>query len=415
MTGVQEHEEAGLSYPLSAPTPLDPPVEWPDLRQKCPVTRVTLASGDEATLLTRYDDVRFALTDPRLSREGAMEADAARVSDGDSSIFTSPMARTLNAEGHERWRRMLGKWFTAKRMRALRPGIESTAERLIDEMEAHGQPADLVRHLAFPLPVFVICAMLGVPESDRDAFKRWSDTFLSMTRYTPEEVRAAYRDFAGYMAGLIAEKRAAVAAGTVVEGEEDLLTLLITATDAEGRPMSDDALTATGQALLIAGHETTAGFITMMAAHLLADRRRWEQLLADRSLIRPAVEEVLRYDPNTAGLGMIRYVHEDVEIAGTVVPSGTTVVCGMAAANRDGSAFERPDEMDLARTPNPHLTFGAGPHSCLGQPLARTEMQAVLDVLLRRLPGLALAVGTEELRQVEGLLTRPVRQLPVRW
>lgn len=153
----------------------------------------------------------------------------------------------------------------------------------------------------------------------------------------------------------------------------------------------------------------------MMTAHLLSDRRRWERLLADRALIRTAVEEVLRFDPNGGGFGMLRYVHEDTELSGGVVPSGTTVVCSMAAANRDESAWEAADDMDLSRSPNPHLAFGAGPHSCLGQPLARTELQAVLAVLLRRLPTLALAVDAEELRRHEGLLTTPLRELPVTW
>ncbi|MEU5592969.1 cytochrome P450 [Streptomyces sp. NPDC020298] len=421
MSPARGQEQALLPYPLTGPAALEPPTEWVELHRRCPVARVALPSGDEAALLTRYADVRLALSDPRLSREGATSPDAARVADGESSVFTSPMAQTLNAEGHERWRRMLGRWFTAKRMRALRPAMEATADRLVDAMVEQGRPADLVEHLAFPLPVYVICSMLGVPESDRDEFKLWSDTFLSTTRYTPDEVAAAYRAFESYMSGLIADKRTtpagqAVAGQAVAEEEQDLLTLLISATDAEGRPMSDAALTATGQALLIAGHETTAGFIAKMLAHLLSDRPgRWERLLADPSLVRPAVEEALRFDPNGSAFGMVRYVHEDIEVGGTVVPRGTTVVCSMAAANRDTDAFDHADEMDVARTPNPHLTFGAGPHSCLGQPLARTEMQTVLSVLLRRLPGLELAVDASELEQVEGLLTRPLRELPVRW
>ncbi|MEU6600141.1 cytochrome P450 [Streptomyces flaveolus] len=416
MTDVREQDTPPFRYPLTGPAALEPPARWAELRQRCPVARVTLPSGDEATLLTRYADVRRALSDPRLSREGANSPGAARVAEGESSIFTSPMARTLNAEGHERWRRMLGRWFTAPRMRALGPRIEAMSDRLIDGMLAAGRPADLLTHLAFPLPVFVICSMLGVPERDRDRFKRWSDTFLSMTRYTRQEIEAAYTAFADHMAGLIADKRAAVRAGEPAEGDADLLTLLITATDAEGRPMSDAALTATGQALLIAGHETTAGFVTAMVAHLLADRPgRWERVLADPSLIRPAVEEVLRFDPNGAGFGMIRYVHEDFEAGGTVVPRGATVVCSMAAANRDESAFADAHDLDVARTPNPHLAFGAGPHSCLGQALARIEMQTVLGVLLRRLPGLELAVPPGELRLVDGLLTRPLRELPVTW
>ncbi|MFF4906396.1 cytochrome P450 [Streptomyces sp. NPDC001260] len=404
----QPPHHSTLSYPLAAPAALQPPEEWPDLRQKCPVAPVTLPSGDRAALLTRYADVRLALSDPRLSRDGLARPDAARITAGEAgSIFDSPMARALNAEGHDRWRRMVGKWFTAKRMRALVPRIEAMTDRLVDDMLEHGQPADLLRHLALPLPVYVICDMLGVPESDRDDFKTWSDTFLNLTKYSATDMQAAHRDFGTYMAALVEEKRR--------DPQDDLISELITATDGEGRPMSDLALAATGQALLLAGHETTAGFITTMAAVLLADRERWERLLGDRSLIRSAVEEVLRYEPHT-GFGMLRYVHEDTEVpSGTVLTRGTTVVCSMAAANRDADAFEDADDVDLARTPNPHLAFGAGPHSCLGQPLARTEMQTVLAVLLRRLPTLDLAVDPARLRRVEGLITTPLRELPVNW
>ncbi|MFF8905240.1 cytochrome P450 [Streptomyces olivaceoviridis] len=395
-------------YPFRAPEVLVPPEEWADLRDACPLAPVTFPSGDEAVLLTRYEDVRTALVDPRLTREGLARPDAARITAGDAEgIFSSPMAKTLNAEGHERWRRMVGKWFTAKRMSALRPRMEEMTDRLVDTMIEQGAPADLVSHVAFPLPVYVICTMLGVPEGDRDLFKAWSDTFLNMTRYTREETDAAHREFAAYMSGLIAEKRAAPG--------DDLLSRLMDASDTEGEPMSEAGLAATGQALLLAGHETTAGFIATMTAHLLSERSRWERLLEDRSLIRSAVEEVLRFDPNGSGFGMLRYAHEEVELADGTIPRGATVVCSMAAANRDERAWADADSMDLGRSPNPHLAFGAGPHSCLGQPLARTELQAVLSVLLRRLPGLEPAIDATKLRRQEGMLTTPLLEMPVTW
>ncbi|MFF2328125.1 MULTISPECIES: cytochrome P450 [unclassified Streptomyces] len=397
-----------LPYPLSAPSALTPPDRWAELRQQCPVAPVTLPSGDEALLLTRYADVRTALSDPRFSREGLAGSDAARVTAGDSEgIFNSPMAQTLNAVGHDRWRRMVGKWFTAKRMGALRQDMESMANELIDAMTERGAPGDLVADLAFPLPVYVICRMLGVPEGDRERFKAWSDTFLTTTRYTREETADAHQEFAAYMAGLVRDKQA--------RPGEDLLSQLMAGTDGDGRPMSEDALVATGQALLLAGHETTAGFIALMVAHLLSDRRRWERLLAEPSLVRQTVEESLRFDPNGSNFGMLRYVHEDTELSGHVVPAGSTVVCSMAAANRDERAWDDPESLDIGRSPNPHLTFGAGSHSCLGQPLARTEMQVVLSVLLRRLPTLELGVDAAALRAHEGLLTAPLRELPVTW
>jgi cytochrome P450 len=397
-----------LRYPIPSESALEPPAGWARLQQQCPVARVTLPSGDEATLVTRYEDVKHVLSDPRFTRPTPAD-NAARVADVESGgVFNSEMATVLpqHGEGHLRWRRMIGKWFTAKRMTALRPGIEAMAEQLIDDMVKQGRPADLKASLGFPLPVWVICDMLGVPDSDRDRFAAWSDMLLSMTRFTQAEIDTAQTEFGRYMAGHIAAKRA--------EPGDDLLSALITDTDASGERMSDAVLVATGMGLLIAGHETTANMIGKMVAMLLADRRRWEQLLADRSLVRTAVEEALRTDAN-AGFGMARYLTEDVEIAGTVLPSGTTAVCSMAAANRDESMFDAADEMNLGRSPNPHLAFGAGAHSCIGQPLARTELQAVLDVLLRKLPSLELAVGVADLRRVEGLVVGGLQELPVRW
>ncbi|MCR6485582.1 cytochrome P450 [Amycolatopsis sp. OK19-0408] len=389
-------------FPFAADTALEPPAEWAEFREKCPVAHVRLASGDEAALITRYADVKSVLSDPRWTRPTPAD-NAARVADTESGgVFNSEMATVLpqHGEGHLTWRRTLGKWFTAKRMNALRPGMAAMAEQLIDDLVAKGAPGDLKAGLAFPLPVWVICDMLGVPDADRDRFAHWSDVMLSMTRYTQAEFDAAQQDFGRYMGGLIAEKRA--------DPGEDILSALLP----EG--WSDAMLTATGIGLLIAGHETTANMIAKMVAMLLADRTRWERLLAEPALVRTAVEESLRLDAN-AGVGMMRYFTGEFEVGGAVLPGGTTAMCSMAAANRDERAFENAAEMDLGRSPNPHLSFGAGAHACLGQPLARTELQVVLEVLLRKLPSLELAVPAAELRRVEGLAVGGLRELPVRW
>jgi cytochrome P450 len=395
-----------LPYPIPNHAALAPPPEWEQLRQQCPVAHVRFPSGDEATLLTRYGDVRKVLSDPRFGRGSGAE-DAARMSDT-GSVFDSNTAMALpqTGEGHQRWRRMLNKWFTAKRMVAMRPLIAAMAEQLIDEMVEQGQPADLKAGVGFPLPVWVICDMLGVPDADRDRFSYWSDLMLNLTRYAREEVAAGEAEFFAYMGGHVAAKRA--------NPGDDVLSQLITASDAEAEPWSDATLVATGLGLLVAGHETTANMIGKMVAMLLEDRRRWEQLLADPALVRTTVEEALRFDAN-AGVGMIRYLDQDVEVGGTQLPGGTTVMCSMASANRDEGVFDHADEMDLARNPNPHLAFGFGPHSCLGQALARTELQVVLEALLRKLPTLAPAVPTEELQRVEGLAVGGLRQVPVRW
>ncbi|MCP2245854.1 cytochrome P450 [Lentzea aerocolonigenes] len=391
-------------FPFPVDAALEPPAEWAELRAKCPVAHVQLASGDEAALITRHADVKTILSDPRFTRPTRGD-DAARMTDTEEGgIFNSEMSAVIpqHGEAHLAWRRSIGKWFTAKRMNALRPGIAAMAEQLIDDMVAKGAPADLKASLGFPLPVWVICDMLGVPDADRDRFSHWSDAMLSMTRFSADEMKAAELEFGMYMAAHIAAKRE--------NPGDDLLSALI----ADPEPMSDVTLIATGIGLLVAGHETTANMITKMVAMLLEDRGRWESLLADPALVRTAVEESMRMDAN-AGLGMARYITEDVEIGGTVLPRGTTVMCSMAAANRDEDAFERASEMDLARTPNQHLAFGAGAHACLGQPLARTELQVVLEVLLRKLPSLDLAVGVDDLRRVEGLVVGGLVELPVRW
>ncbi|MET7478383.1 cytochrome P450 [Streptomyces sp. NPDC005648] len=396
-----------LRYPLHGTTALEPPAEWEELRDRCPFARVTLPSGDEATLLTRHEDVRQVLSDNRFNNR--LRADAARIADDDSGgVFGSDMAKALPARGeaHRRWRRAVGRWFTAERVATLRPGIEAMAEKLVDDMVIHGQPADLRAHLAHPLPVWVICDLLGVPAADHHRFGYWSDVLLNLTRYQQDEIEQAQDDFVDYMAAHVYAKRETPSA--------DLLSDLVVEWDPDGHPMSERELVFTGQALLVAGHETTTNVIGKTVALLLADRRRWERLLADPSLVRPAIEEALRFDPDP-GIGMPRYLDEETGFAGHVLPSGTTVLCSTAAANRDERVFDAPDEMRLDRTPNPHLAFGAGECSCLGQELARAQLQTVLRVLLRRLPTLELAAPAADLRRLEGLAVGGLSEVPVRW
>ncbi|WP_406315250.1 cytochrome P450 [Streptosporangium sp. NBC_01639] len=399
--------EQVLNYPIPNDAALEPAAEWAELRSTCPVAHVKLPSGDQATLLTRYEDVKQVLADPRFTRQ-LTAPDAARLSADGGGVFSSDMAQIIpdGGEEHQHWRRLVGKWFTAKRMAALRPAMAEIAERLIDDMVKRGAPGDLKAGLGFPLPVYVICDMLGVPAADRDRFSYWSDTLLNLTRYSKAESDAAQAEFFEYMSGHVAAKRA--------ERGEDLLSELIAVGGPEDGGLSDIQIMVTGIALLVAGHETTANMIGKMVSMLLADRSRWERLLADPSLIRTTVEEALRLDANS-GFGLPRYLPEETEVSGTILPRGTTVVCSMAAANRDESAFEAAAEMDLSRSPNPHLSFGAGAHSCLGQALARTELQVVLEVLLRKLPSLELAVPVEELERVEGLAVGGLRTVPVRW
>jgi cytochrome P450 len=392
-------------YPFPSPGALEPPQEWAELRAVCPVAPIRLASGDQALLLTRYADVKQVLSDPRFTRQ-LNAADAAKVTANESGGVFASSSLNVSGEHHRAWRQLVGKAFTAKRVTAMRPRIQAMAEHLVEEMVKQGAPADLVSALGFPLPVWAICDLLGVPDSDRDKFAYWSDTMLSLTRFTQEEIDAAQEAFAGYLRAHVAAKRAAPG--------EDLISELIGIVGSLDGRLTEEMLLMTAKGLLVAGHETTANMIGKMVAMLLADRTRWKRLVADPALIRSAVEESLRHDANP-GFGMPRYLSEQVEVADMTLPAGTTVVCSMAAANRDEREFEQAADLDLTRSPNAHLAFGVGPHSCIGQALARTELQTVLKVLLDRLPTLELAVPADELRRREGLIVGGLRQVPVRW
>ncbi|BCY10129.1 cytochrome P450 [Actinoplanes sp. L3-i22] len=395
------------AYPFAHPAALEPSPEWEQLRSECPVSRIRMVSGDEALLLTRYNDVRELLADPRFTHS-LVEADAAKISAADDGgVFNREESTITASPNHMRWRRMMNKSFTVKRVNAMRPRIEEIAHQLIDDLIDGGQPGDLQSTLGFPLPVFVICELLGVDPGYRDKFSFWSDALLNLTKYDQAEVTRAAAEFEEFMVQHVADKRA--------KPGDDLLSELAAVVDSQDGRMSETELVITAQGLLVAGHETTANMIGKMVAMLLADRSgRWERIVADRGLINSTVEEVLRFDANP-GFGLPRYISEDIEVAGCPIKAGTTVIVNMASANRDENAYEDAGEMRLDRAPNPHLTFGAGPHSCLGQALARTELQVALSVLLDRLPTLELAVPAAELHRRTGLIVGGLEEVPVRW
>ncbi|HET6291282.1 MAG TPA: cytochrome P450 [Amycolatopsis sp.] len=391
------------SYPFRLPDALSPPSEWATLRADEPVAPVRLPSGDQALLLTRYDDVRRVLSDPRFTRHPD-GAGAARVTANEGGgVFGEKLTED---ELHHRWRQVISRAFAPKRVQAMQPRIEKMAESLVTAMIEQDAPVDLLRALGFPLPRWVICDQLGVPDTDRDRFAHWSDTMLNMTRFTQAEIDAAQAEFGAYFAAHIAAKRAAPG--------DDLISEFIRFTDEFDGPLSEEILIGTSQGLLVAGYETTAGMIGKMVALLLAEPGGWARLRAEPGLARTAVEEVLRFDANP-GFGVPRYLSAEVRIADRTLPGGTMVVCSLGAANRDDGAFADADRMDLCRTPNPHLAFGIGPHVCVGQALARVELNAVLRVLLRELPTLELAEPPAGLAIRDGLVVGGLERLLVRW
>lgn len=398
-----------LDYPFSGAVPLDPPVEWAQVREQCPVVAVRLPSGDEAHLVTRYEEARALLADPRFTRQIPVDAESRIGASEDGGVFSRQATSGLKifeGEGHLRWRRLMAKAFTIKRVESMRPRIQALADELVDKMVAAGPRADIARDIGAILPVRVIGDLLGVPTEDLHRFAAWSDAILTLTRHSKAEVDAARQDFGIYLAKLIEAKRA--------EPGDDLLSELINVTDSEDGRLDMVELIVTAMAILVAGHETTANMIGKMTAMLLADRSRFEAVVADPSIVPSAVDEVLRFDTNPS-IGVPRYVSEDITVGGAEIGAGSTVIVSPAIANRDPRRFPEPERMDLRRTNNQHLSFGAGPHFCLGQPLARAELQVVLATLARRLPTLRLAIDRRELRVKQGLIVVGFEEVPVEW
>ncbi|MGP4095059.1 cytochrome P450 [Nonomuraea sp. KM90] len=399
-------------FPFDRPTALEPPPQLAELREKCPVAHVRLPSGDVATLVTRYDDARAVMADPRFSRNLAREGAARLSTTEDGGLFNRRRVNTMDiseGQGHLRWRRLLGRWFTMRRMELWRPRVQAMTDDLLDAMLAKGSPGNLSAGLALPLPVRVICALVGAPSEDQDKFAHWSRVMLTLTRHTQEEVDQAYREFNAYVSDLVDRNRA--------DPGDDLLSELTQITDAEDGRLSGAELIATVRGLLLAGHETTSNMIAIMAAMLLAERRRYEAVIEDPGLVPGTVEEVLRLDSTLSVIGGVpRFITEDVELGRTTVPAGSTLIPNIPAANRDPDKFPDPDRFDPRRqNSGQHLTFGAGPHYCLGQPLARLELQVVLTTLAQRLPNLRLRDSADDLRLRTGGLSGGLQDVWVTW
>jgi cytochrome P450 len=352
-------------------------------------------------LATRHADVRLVLGDARFGRAAAVGRDEPR---------TRPEAPggilSMDPPDHTRLRRLVAKAFTARRVEQLRPRTQEIADDLVDHLVAGGAPADLVDRFALPLPVTVICELLGVPVDDRHLFQDWANTLLSTSSKTAEQIGQAYGEFAGYLARLIAVRR--------TDLRDDLLSALITARD-EHDKLSEGELVEMCITLLTAGHETTASQIPNMVYVLLRRPAALDQLRDKPELIPAAVEELMRWIPLTDGATFARYAKEDTEVGGVLVRAGEPVLAVLVAANRDPSVFPEPDEIDFTRAELPHVGFGHGVHHCLGAPLARLELQVALSTLLRRLPGLRLAVPEDEVPWKPGRLVRAPLHLPVAW
>ncbi|MBO2450845.1 cytochrome P450 [Actinomadura barringtoniae] len=375
---------------------LDP--RFGSVRRAAPVTRVRLVGGGEGWLVTGWEEARRVLADPVFSRALAV----GRSAGARRETFIADM----DPPEHTRVRRHAVTAFTHRRVRAMRPRIVEVVDRLVGVMVAGGAPADLVEGLCLPLPVVIICELLGVPEGDRRRFKEWSDAFLSVSAYSAEQVRDAHQSLDAYLAELIARRRA--------EPADDLLSALVRVTGQEGG-LTEDELINLGVGLLIAGYETTASQLTNLSFTLLTHRELWERLVSEPGLLPVAIEELLRYVPLGSDTGMPRVAARDVELGGARIRAGETVVVARPAANRDEAVFGDAESIVIDRGDNPHLAFGHGIHHCLGAHLARLELQVAIGALLARFPALRLAVPESALQWKVGLSVRGLHGLPVTW
>ncbi|WP_055499089.1 cytochrome P450 [Streptomyces albus] len=401
---AQQREQPPLAYPFGEPSRLDLHHAYGRLLAEAPLTRVTMPHGGTAWLATGYEAVREVMSSPAVSRAAAAENPAI------PRLMPEPppagTIMTLDPPEHSRLRRLVSKAFTARRVEAMRPRIQKAVDELLDDMVAHGAPADLVRHLAVPLPVRVICEVMGVPVEDEKHFRAFTEGIMGTTAFDSDEVKAAMGNFFGYFAQLVAERRA--------NPTDDLLGALVTARDDDDK-LTEQELVWLGVALLIGGHETTLNQITNFTYVLLHNPARAQELREHPELWPRAVEELLRYVPTGAGSAFASLVTEDTVLHGVPVAAGEAVIVDLGAANRDPAAFDHPDELDFRREPNHHLAMGHGAHFCLGAQLARTELHIALGTLLSRFPGLRLAVAEEDLVWRTGSLIRGLDEMPVAW
>ncbi|WP_328394228.1 cytochrome P450 family protein [Nocardia sp. NBC_00416] len=383
----------------------DPAALYRGLRVERPVVRAIGPSGLQFWMITRYADARAALNDARMIKD-ADRIPGSFTRDGEAPqarVVTESLVRhMLNADppDHTRLRKLVGKAFTMRAIARLRPRIEEIATELADGMDAAGPTVDLLDHFAFPLPMTVICEILGVPQDRRDEFRTWSNTLLSGG---PDHERAgAARAMSTFFAELIDDKSA--------HPGEDMLSDIVRAAE-DGDSLSRSETMAMAFLLLVAGHETTVNLIGNGMLALLRNPEQRSRLHSDPDLVPNAVEEFLRYD-GPVNLATIRFTTEPVEFSGTTIPAGQFVLVSLIGANRDPERYADADRLDIERDASGHLAFGYGIHHCLGAPLARLEGEIAFRTLLARFP--AMALDDEPGPHRESTLIHGLTRLPVR-
>ena len=391
-----------VSYFQDRTCPYHPPAGYQPLRETGPLTHVALYDGRKVWAVTGHSEARALLSDQRLS------------SDRQNPAFPMPMERFMAAREvrtpllgvddpeHNTQRRMLIPSFSMKRIAALRPDIHRIVDELLDRMLAEGPPAELVSAFALPVPSMVICSLLGVPYSDHEFFEGRSSRLLRSR--TADEARDARAELEDYFTELIAHKEKHPADGLL----DELITDRLRTGD-----LSHEDLVGLAMIMLVAGHETTANMISLGTFTLLEHPEQLAQLKAEEGLMPAAVEELLRF--LSIADGMLRVATEDIEIGGQLIRADDGVLFPTSLINRDEAVYASPDELDLGRSARHHVAFGFGIHQCLGQNLARAEMEIALRSLFTRIPELRLAVPAAEVPFKPGDTLQGMIELPLAW
>ncbi|GAB2973252.1 cytochrome P450 [Amycolatopsis acidiphila] len=382
----------------------DPHAAYERLRVEAPVRPAVMPRGLKVWLVTGYADAKAVLADPRLSKDNKRARQLFEANAGAGSAFSSSLAAhmlNLDPPDHTRLRKLVNKAFTARTISRLRPRIEEIADELLESIARAGR-VDLLESYAFPLPITVICELLGIPSADRDDFRTWSNTIVSAA--TPEQLQRDSTALAGYLAELVAAKRA--------QPTEDLLSDLVHVSEA-GDQLSEVELISMAFLLLVAGHETTVNLIGNGVRALLARPDQLAALRADPSLLAGAVEEFLRFD-GPVNVATLRFTTEPVPVGDVVIPADQFVMVSLLGANRDGEKFADPDRLDITRPTGGHLAFGHGIHYCIGAPLARLEAEIAIGRLLARFGTIELDGEPAQLRWRDSTLMHGLETLPIR-
>ncbi|MCX4662394.1 cytochrome P450 [Streptomyces uncialis] len=373
-----------------------------ELMREGPVTRIQLPNGEGwAWLVTRYDDVRAVTNDPRFSRAAVMEKQVTRLAP--HFIPVAGAVGFADPPDHTRLRRAVTAAFTARGVQRIRQHSQELLDELVDELLRDGPPADLTERVLAPFPIAVICELMGVPAADRKRMHTWTQLILSSSNGVEVSERAK-DEMVAYFTELVRSRRDSTT--------EDVVGLLGAAVG-RGELSEEEAV---GLAVLVQiGGEAVTNNSGQLFYLLLTRPALWERLRAEPEIRSQAIDELIRYIPHRSAVGLSRIALEDMEVHGVRIRAGDAVYVSYLAANRDPDVFPDPDRVDFDRSPNPHVSFGHGPHYCVGGILAKMEAELLVSTLAERLPGLELAVAPEEVPWRKGALIRGPEALPVRW